>query len=130
MDLEQMVEEMDRLAEELEKARQHAASLQNQYDRLRRIDIPKAMEDRGISSAKFSGIGRGVRIADEVFVSCKEEHRDALLDWLRDNGETGMIRDTVAPSTLKAYVSRRIKEGGAYPADLLTVSVIPTARFY
>lgn len=130
LDLETAVQTFHRVSEELEHLTAKKTAMQNRYDFLRRVILPKLMEQNNIASAKFSNIGRGVRLQDELFVSCREENREALYQWLADHGEGELIKLTVAPSTLKAYVGRAIKDGKEYPAELLHVSVVPTARFY
>jgi len=130
LELDQAVEVFAELNKELDEITEKKAALQNRYDFLRRVIIPKLMEDKDITSAKFSSIGRGIRIQDEFFVSSNEDSREALHQWLVDHGESGLIKETVAPSTLKAFVSRAMKEGREYPADFIKVSIVPTARFY
>ena len=130
LELDQAVEVFAELNKELDEITEKKAALQNRYDFLRRVVLPKLMEDKDITSAKFSSIGRGIRIQDEFFVSTNEENREALHQGLVDHGESGLIRETVAPSTLKAFVSRAMKEGREYPADHIKVSIVPTARFY
>lgn len=130
LELEQAVEVFAQLNRELEEITEKKADMQNRYDFLRRAVIPKLMESQDITSAKFSSIGRGIRIQDEFFVSSREEQREALHQWLVDHGESGMIKPTVSSSTLKAFVSRAMKDGKEYPADCVNVTIVPTARFY
>lgn len=130
LELDQAVELFDQLNKEIEKLAEEKSDRQNRYDFLRRTIIPRLMEDKDITSAKFGNINRGVRIQDEFFVSAREDQREALHQWLSDHGEDGLIKPTVAPATLKAFVSRAMKEGRAYPADHINVTIIPTARFY
>jgi hypothetical protein len=128
--LEDAVEVFAKLNKELDEITEKKADLQNRYDVLRRAVIPKLMEDKDITSAKFSNIGRGIRIQDEFFVSSREEQREALHQWLVDHGESALIKESVASSTLKAFVSRAMKEGNEYPVDCVNVTIVPTARFY
>jgi hypothetical protein len=130
LELEQAVELFDKLSKEIDDLAEKKADKQNRYDFLRRAVIPKLMEDKDITSAKFSNIGRGIRIQDEFFVSSREEQREQLYQWLIDHGEADLIKPTVAPSTLKAFVSRAMKEGKEYPSDHVNVTIVPTARFY
>ena len=130
LELEQAVEIFAQLNRELDEITTRKSELQNRYDFMRRAVIPKLMDDKDITSAKFSSIGRGIRIQDEFFVSSREEQREALHQWLVDHGESDLIKPTVASSTLKAFVSRAMKDGKEYPADFVNVSVVPTARFY
>lgn len=130
LELEQAVEVFAGLSTELDEISEKKTELQKRYDFLRRVVIPKLMDDKDITSAKFSNIGRGIRIQDEFFVSSGEENREALHQWLADHGESQLIKEVVAPSTLKAFVSRAMKEGREYPADCVKVTIVPTARFY
>lgn len=130
MTLDVLVQEFKTSAEKLEVAKEAATKAQKEYDFLRRVIIPKRMEEMGVDSVKITSIGKGVRIQDEYFVSTREDQRGGLYDWLRDHGETGLITETVNSSTLKAFVTRRIKDGLEYPSDYVNLSVVPTARFY
>lgn len=130
LELEQAVEVFAGLSTELDEISEKKTELQKRYDFLRRVVIPKLMDDKDITSAKFSNIGRGIRIQDEFFVSSGEENREALHQWLADHNESQLIKEVVAPSTLKAFVSRAMKEGREYPADFVKVTIVPTARFY
>jgi hypothetical protein len=130
LELDQAVELFDQLNKEIEELSEKKTDKQNRYDFLRRTIIPKLMEDKDITSARFSSIGRGIRIQDEFFVSSREEQREQLYQWLVDHGEADLIKPTVAPSTLKAFVSRAMKEGKEYPSDHVNVTITPTARFY
>lgn len=130
LELDQAVEVFNKISLALDDIADQKTKMQNRYDFLRRVIIPKLMDDKDITSAKFANINRGVRIQDEFFVSSPEENRQALHEWLADHGESHMIKEVVAPATLKAFVTRAMKEGNEYPAELVRVTIVPTARFY
>lgn len=128
--LDELAQTFKKKADELEAAKNKATEIQKEYDLLRRVVIPKRMEEAGVDSAKFASISKGIRIQDEFFVSTREDQRESLYHWLRDNGEDALITETVNSSTLRAYITRRIKDGLDYPSEYVNLSVIPTARFY
>lgn len=128
--LDESVEVMNKLGDELERCREVATGLQKSYDFLRRVIVPRRFEELNLTSSKFTNINRGVRIQDELFVSVAEGQQSSVQEWFVDHGEADMIKQTINPSTLKAYVSRVLKEGGEYPSDFLKITIIPTARFY
>ena len=76
-------------------------------DFLRITKIPTVMEDEGIDRISISGIGR-VTLTADMHVSIKAEQKEAFYEWLRDNGRTDLISETVNPSTLKAAVKKMV----------------------
>jgi len=90
-------------------------------DFLRITKIPTVMEDEGIDRISISGIGR-VTLTADMHVSIKAEQKEAFYEWLRDNGRTDLISETVNPSTLKAAVKKMVRDGEETPHELLNIS--------
>lgn len=105
------------------------AELEKEYDFLRTVIIPPKLEEAGMKSFKLES-GKGIRVQDEVFVNVKAENFEAFKNWLIEQGEAGIIKETVHPSTLKSFITGRIKDGKEYPMAEVNVLVVPKARFY
>lgn len=120
---------------ELDAAKEKKSTAQKKYDYLTMRAVPAAMgwaeEDIAKRVAKIRPEGlRGVTIYDKYFTSVLAQNRDPLKDWLRANKCGDLIQETVNGSTLKAYITDCIKKGTVYPAALVNVAIVPTAKFY
>jgi hypothetical protein len=120
-DLRSLAEEMQRLAEELDLISQKKTSLQKQYDKIRLEVIPRRMEDEGIDSIKLSGIGN-VMVTDDVYASIPADMAAEAMQWLNDHGHGGLVKNTVNPSTLKAFAKKMIREGEPLPEEFFKVT--------
>lgn len=111
-----VVEELDDYLENLGKY------LHAEYDTIRMVLLPEAMDREHLESpVNVSGVG-SVRLTSDLFVSVGSDNRDRFFDWLRDHNMGGLITETINPSTLKAWVKGRIKDGKEWPQDLLKVT--------
>ena len=92
-----------------------------EFDFLRITKIPTQMEDEGVDRITITGVGR-VSLTADMHVSVKTDMKAKFYDWLRDNGRSDLISETVNASTLKAAVKGMYKAGEVIPEDLLNVS--------
>ena len=129
MDLAALGRAMEEVRAQLDEATYVKTVLEKEYDFIRTVKIPPMMEASGFSSFRLES-GKGVRVQDELFVSVPAERFEKFKVWLIEQGEAGIIKETVHPSTLKSFVNGRIKNGEEYPAELVNVTVVPKARFY
>lgn len=120
---------MEAMRAKLDEATAIKTDLEKEYDFIRTVKIPPAMEQAGLSSFRLES-GKGIRVQDELFVSVPAERFPAFKIWLIEQGEGGIIKETVHPSTLKSFINGRIKDGAEYPAEVVNVSIVPKARFY
>jgi hypothetical protein len=110
----------------LDIVKAEASRLQVHYDIMRRTKIPNMLEEADLKNFRADD-GLGITVVDEWFVSTKNP--EALIEWMKDNGEADLVKEQINPSTLKAFVKRKIEKGEDYPYDDINVTVIPTARF-
>lgn len=110
-----------------------------------RTRLPAAMTDMALTKMtvldEATGLEKRIRFQEEITVSASQESGAAekVVEILKDNGQGGMVKETVAPQTLKSLVSklRKNSEGGM-PDPLLmklieggmTVTAKDMARFY
>ena len=90
-------------------------------DILRKNKIPEMMEQIGVRTATFSGIGR-VQLAPDLYASTKEGQKDAAMTWLRDLGYEDMITETYNASSLKALFRRMIVDAQPIPDEIFNVT--------
>lgn len=127
--LPELAELMIELRSSLDEAKAIATELEKKYDYVRTVLIPPIMEAQSISSFKMAS-GKGIRVQDEVFVSMKVDNLEQMKRWLEVNGESGLVKETIHPGTLKAFVTSRVKAGQDWPQELVSLTIVPKARFY
>jgi hypothetical protein len=121
MDLVNLVMEMDDVRKQKESLEETLKGVNETFDFLRITKIPTVMNDENIDRISVKGVGR-VSITADMHVSIKADKKDDFYQWLRDNGRTDLISETVNASTLKASVKKMFKEGEIPPEDLLNIS--------
>ena len=127
LDLKSLIELQVQLADELANLKQKSTVVSKQLDLLRNVIVPERMEVDEIDTITISGIGR-VSIVPVMRVSVKSGQTNALQEWLKSHGARELIKPTVNPSTLKAYIAEQIENGEEYPDSLLTIYAFNQAR--
>lgn len=83
--------------------------------------VPDRMADDDVESVKVAGVGR-LQCKADIRCSCPAINKEALEQWLTDNGQEALIGKTVNSGSLKAYVKEQIKQGSSlYPKELLKI---------
>jgi len=121
MTLNQLINAMATLQKAKEDAEDVLKRINAEFDFLRITKVPTKMEDDGVDKITISGVGR-VSLTADMHVSIKADMKEKFYEWLRDNGRTDLISETVNASTLKAAVKGMYKAGEEVPEDLLNVS--------
>lgn len=124
------------------------AVIEAEYDFLT-AKLPEVMTNEGLS--KFSirvddptdpdGIEKRIRFQEEINVSATQESGAAsrIIDILKDSGNAGLVKETVAPATLKKFVGDLRKKGESGMPDPvlmqmldagMTLTARDRARFY
>jgi hypothetical protein len=150
-DLQRADEEVERLEEELKKAKAAAREL-------REVKIPERMEDMEVEELTTKS-GVKVKIEEKVSASPKKDDRESAWDWLEDNGHGALVkrqaifafgkgedeekaaREMIAgasrpgrfergvhPSTLSSWVREQLEEGTEIPMELLGVRRVRRAK--
>jgi len=95
--------------------------LQKKYDFLSISVIPEVMDELGVETMKITGVGR-LQVASDINCTVPSANKEAVQQWLRDNGHESLVQETVNSSTFKAFIKERMKEGKEYPKDLIKVN--------
>lgn len=85
------------------------------YDFMRLALLTERFDAEDVKNLKIDGVGR-VNIQGDVYVSVLAKDREALYDWLRDEGKGDVVKETVAHPTLKAMMKARLEAGDEIPA--------------
>jgi len=88
-------------------------------------NILSCLEELGVKNVKLEGLGCFFT-SDKMFARMIDI--DACFKAVRDLGAGDIIKETIHPSTLKSFVSERLKEGASSPEGV-DVSFITTLGF-
>jgi len=112
---------MKDLQNEKEAIEANLTVVNQQLDELRLKKIPEMMEQLGLRTATFEGLGR-VQLAADLYASTRAGQKEAAMLWLKDCGYEDMIQASVNASSLKALFRRLIVEGGEIPETIFNVA--------
>lgn len=119
--LVQLIEAMYNIQQKKEFIEDDLKDLNKAFDFLRITKIPAKMDEDGVDRISVAGVGR-VSLTADMHVSVKADMKEKFYEWLRDNGRSSLLQETVNPSTLKAAVKGMYKNGEEIPDDMLNVS--------
>jgi hypothetical protein len=122
-------ERMEVLDAKIKDAEEVVSGLKKEFEHIRVILLPKRLEAEGLKNFRLAS-GRGITTTPEMFVSVLAGDKPAFIQWLKDSGQAGIVKEDVNPQTLKAFVKERIENAEEYPADIVKVTIIPKARFF
>lgn len=126
----QLVAMMLELQDQHSQAKVQASRAWDAVCMLTRTIIPERMDTDQIQNITVilpDGSKKQMLVLSQVSVKTPPENKMALWEWLRQHDAAELITETVNSSTLAAYVRGQMKEGEAYPSDLLEISTYDTA---
>ena len=90
------------------------------YEVIRKDKLPQLMDNQDINGVSINNVGR-VSIIDDCYASIKSNKKSEAFEWLDDHGHADMITRNVHPSSLKALMKSKIKDGEEIPKDIFSV---------
>ena len=108
-DLPAIIRHFDWLREINEQIKIARKSLEIVEDRLSHSEIPDAFKAVGVKTMTVDGVGR-VSIGRRW--ACSMVDKDRGMAWLRENGDGGLIIETVNSSTLAAHAKDLLENHG------------------
>ena len=96
---------------------------------IKTVLIPKKLEEEGLKNFRLAS-GRGITTSTDLYVSVLADDKPTFMQWLRDSGQGGIIKEDVNPQTLKAFIKNRIENAEDYPADIVKVTPVTKAKFF
>lgn len=109
------------LKDQLKDAKEVTSGIQAEFDLLRKGVLPEKMEDFGFDSVNVAGIGR-VSLRAELYASILADQKEAAFAWLSEHGHGALIKDTVNPSSLKAFIKEQMQLGEQFPEEIFSVT--------
>lgn len=90
----------------------------------------EAMNAKGAeATARYDGIGYAKLMKPRLYASFKKEDEDTIKSFLRQIGREDLIRETVHPSSLSAFVAESLEIGSELP-DKITYYLKPQLRTF
>lgn len=117
MSVAEIALKMKNVKEQLDAKKKEATELQNEFDALRKHDLPEAMEEAGIESVRVKDVGT-VSLRTDAYASIKGGMKEEAYRWLTEQGYGDLIQDFVQSSTLKAFMKEQTLAGVQFPDDL------------
>jgi len=121
-----MVQELRTAKDEKERLENQVKELNKTIRRLAEQDIPEYMDENDIEKLTVEGVGT-VYLTTKVYANVKAENKEAFYEWLRENGNAALIKETVYPATLNAFAKEQLGNGVALP-DVIDARLYPTAN--
>jgi hypothetical protein len=120
--LQEMSAEMKTTGEAIDYLDGLLKYLNAEYDTLRLKLIPDKMDAENIESPfTVTGIGRVVLTAD-AYITVKPGQAEQLHTWLNERNLGDLIKGTVNPSTLKAFVKGCLQNNKPWPQEIVNVT--------
>jgi hypothetical protein len=66
----------------------------------------------------FTRNGRQFILTNRTYANAKAGMMSAICDWMKENDLGDMVKESVHPQTLQAWVKEQIEEAGALPEEL------------
>ena len=120
---------MEELDAEINAKEEVLKAIKAKFEHVRVILIPKKLEEEGLKNFRLAS-GRGITTSTDLYVSVLADDKPSFLQWLRDAGQGGIIKEDVAPQTLKAFIKDRINNAEDYPGELVKVTPVTKAKFF
>jgi len=130
MSPEELIKAMNEAGVEAAKLELQAKPFNEAYEYLRLVKIPTVFDERDIKTLAVTGLidieGNQINmrcgLTSDIYASIKAGMKDAAYQWFRDNGRGDLIKETVAPGTLKSSAKDALKKGTPFPDDLFNVT--------
>lgn len=66
----------------------------------------------------FTRNGRQFILTNRTYANAKSGMMPALCTWMKENGLKDMVKESIHPQTLQAWVKEQLEEAGALPEEL------------
>lgn len=66
----------------------------------------------------FTRNGRQFILTNRTYANAKAGMMPEICSWMKDNGLEDMVKESVHPQTLQAWVKEQLEEAGALPEEL------------
>jgi hypothetical protein len=108
----------DILADLRDQKKEADAALKEINERIAQTEeqLVAAMVEKEMQN--FTRNGRQFILTNRTYANAKAGMMPKICSWMKDNGLEGMVKESVHPQTLQAWVKEQIEEAGALPEEL------------
>ena len=121
MSIKTLAEKMVAVRAKLDASKVATAELQKEFDDIRKVQLPEAMEAAGMESTRLPNIGT-VSMRTDAYASIRGGQQEEANQWMRENGFGDLIKEFIHSSTLKAFLKEQFREGEHLPEEIFTFS--------
>jgi hypothetical protein len=89
--------------------------------------VPKIMEDAEQDFVNIPGIG-ALELSTEVYPYVAGDAIDTFYKWLRERQQGAIIKETIHPKTLQAFVKEQLEAGVDFKDSGCKIGLVPTAK--
>ena len=87
------------------------------------FDLPVLSDDMAAAMVaeemqNFTRNGRQFILTNRTYANAKAGMMPAVCEWMKDNGLGDMVKESIHPQTLQAWVKEQLEEVGALPEEL------------
>lgn len=126
-DLKPVAMKFRKIVDALEILKFYKTEIQKLHDYVSFTVIPEIMEDEGIDTTTYVGVGKIICESD-MRCNVPAANRDLLKDWLVEHGHGSLVSETVNASSLKALIKEQLKEGNEIPDELVKIHSYTRAK--
>ncbi len=127
---EELIKAMNEAGVEAAKLELQAKPFSDAFEYLRLVKIPAVFDERDIKTLAVTGLldveGKEINmrcgLTSDIYASIKAGKKEEAYQWFRDNGFADLIKETVAPGTLKSSAKGALKKGEPFPEELFNVT--------
>ena len=114
MGLKDLAIEFKRLKDQYDAEKAISSHTYAEFELLRKKVLPEVMDEQGFQTVKIEGVGR-IQIGFQV--SAKQVDKEALFQWMKENGHPDLIAEVINASTLGSFIKTQIAQGDPIPDD-------------
>lgn len=83
--------------------------------------LPEMLTEQDVRSMKVEGtLGKfNLILQGDMYVNIPAGNKQEVLNWLKENGYSDMVKEDVSASTFGAFVKTAYNDGTAYPEELI-----------
>lgn len=100
--------------------------LNKELSHLETKEIPSVMEDAEIEKFSIEGYGT-IFLGQVAYAHIAVNNRDKAMSWLLANGHHDIVKQTIHPQTLRAFIKEQFATGSSVP-DFFNAKIYPIAK--
>ena len=127
-DITELVKHLAELKEKKKRVEEELTAINKEIQLLAEKEIPEFMDENDLDKVTVSGVGT-CYLRSDVRAYVKADDREAFHQWLKETNNGELIKETVHPTTLKAFAKESLSNGKQLPEFISATSfLVATVR--